>query len=271
MFSGIGGFALAARWMNWETVQFVEIDPFCQAVLRKNFNGVPIHGDIKTFNGESLRGTIDILTGGFPCQPYSTAGQGKGTADDRHLWPEMRRVIGEVQPRWIVGENVSGLLSWNGGLVLKQIQIDLENQGFTMFPPAVLPACGVNAPHRRDRVWIIARSTKRFSNHENSSSNGTHKVQEKRFDEPESTTNPDRIRQPRPRQPLESVHTKKDRAGQASWSDDVGTWPTEPPVRIGNDGLSIELVRCAIHGAGNAIVPQVALEIYKAIEATMKA
>ena len=157
LFSGIGGFALAARWMGWQTVQFVEIDNFCQKVLTKNFPNVPIHGDIKTFNGESLRGTIDILTGGFPCQPFSAAGKRKGTEDSRHLWPEMLRVIGEVQPSVIVGENVYGLLNWSGGLVFQQVQTDLENLGYSV-TPFVLPACGIQAPHRRDRVWFVAHS-----------------------------------------------------------------------------------------------------------------
>jgi DNA (cytosine-5)-methyltransferase 1 len=113
LFSGIGGFALAARWMNWETVQFVEIDKYCQKVLAKNFPNVPIHGDIKTFSGEPFRGTVDILTGGFPCQPFSHSGLRNGKDDDRYLWPQMLRVIKEVQPHYIVGENVSGLI--NGG------------------------------------------------------------------------------------------------------------------------------------------------------------
>lgn len=111
LFSGIGGFALAARWMGWETVQFVELDKFCQRVLEKNFPGVPIHGDIKTFDGTRFRGAVDIVTGGFPCQPFSTAGKRKGKADDRYLWPEMLRVIGEARPTFVVGENVAGIIS----------------------------------------------------------------------------------------------------------------------------------------------------------------
>src|SRR5690242_14537733 len=102
LFSGIGGFSLAAGWAGFTTVQFCEIDPFCQKVLAKNFPGVPIHDDIRTLAGESL-GPIDLITGGFPCQPFSVAGKRRGADDDRHLWPEMARLVGECRPRWVLG------------------------------------------------------------------------------------------------------------------------------------------------------------------------
>src|SRR5690606_26122536 len=143
--------------MGWETVQFVELDKFCQQVLKKHWPNVPIHDDIKTFDGTKYRGAIDIVTGGFPCQPFSTAGKRKGPKDDRYLWPDMLRVIREVQPSYVVGENVYGLVNWSGGLVFEQVCADLENEGYQV-QPVILPACGVNAPHRRDRVWFIAYS-----------------------------------------------------------------------------------------------------------------
>ena len=151
LFSGIGGFALACRWNGIETVQFVEIDPFCQKVLNKNFPGVPIHDDIKTFkyDGEPPF----ILTGGFPCQPYSCAGKRKGAEDDRALWPEMLRVIQEAKPRWVIGENVAGFVSMG----LDQCISDLEGEGYEV-QTFIIPACAVNAPHRRDRVWIVANN-----------------------------------------------------------------------------------------------------------------
>ena len=151
LFSGIGGFALAARWAGLETVQFVEIDKFCQKVLQKNFPGVPIHDDIKTFKYAGT--TPFILTGGFPCQPFSCAGKRRGKEDDRYLWPEMLRVISEVKPTWIIGENVAGFINMG----LDDCISDLEAQGYEV-QAFIVPACAVNAPHRRDRVWIVANT-----------------------------------------------------------------------------------------------------------------
>lgn len=157
LFTGIGGFDLAAEWMGWENVFQVEIDDFCQKVLTKNFPNVERYKDIKEFDGTKYRGAVDIISGGFPCQPFSQAGKRKGTADNRYLWPEMLRIIGEVQPGWVVGENVRGLTNWNGGLVFDQVQADLEAEGYEVLP-FLLPACAVNAPHRRDRIWFVAYS-----------------------------------------------------------------------------------------------------------------
>lgn len=196
LFSGIGGFALAARWAGIHTVQFVEIDPFCQKVLNKNFSGVPIHGDIKTFTyanwdrlqeqGAEQQTSGDrqlfqnqpfLLTGGFPCQPFSCAGKRRGKEDDRYLWEEMLRVIKEFKPTWIIGENVNGIRSmeFQDGVselegdtafqedgnsdytnVLDGICDSLEAIGYEV-QPIIIPACAVNAPHRRYRVWIVGR------------------------------------------------------------------------------------------------------------------
>lgn len=158
LFSGIGGFDLAAEWMGWENVFHCEINKYCQQILKQNFPKSILYEDIKKTDFKEWNGKIDIISGGFPCQPYSNAGKRKGKEDDRHLWPEMLRAIREVQPAWIVGENVAGLLNWNGGMVLSEIKTDLENSGFEVFPPCILPACGKNAPHRRDRLWIVAYS-----------------------------------------------------------------------------------------------------------------
>lgn len=200
LFSGIGGFALAAQWAGIETVQFVEIDSFCRKVLNKNFKGVPIWDDIKTFtntngNGLQKQGAEQqasgdrqlfqdrpfILTGGFPCQPFSCAGKRKGTDDSRHLWPHMLRVIKEFKPKWIIGENVAGIINIKSmeqqdsepdmesetfdersdsepSGVLLNILSDLEQAGYSV-QIFVIPACAVNAPHRRDRVWIVANRT----------------------------------------------------------------------------------------------------------------
>ena len=153
LFSGIGGFSLAAEWTgSIRTVAFCEIEPFCQKVLRKHWPDVPISSDIKELRGEDI-GTVDILTGGFPCQPFSCAGKQRGKEDDRYLWPEMFRVIQETKPTWVIGENVAGLIN----LALEDCFLDLEAEGYEV-QPLIIPACAVNAPHRRDRVWIVGYS-----------------------------------------------------------------------------------------------------------------
>jgi len=157
LFSGIGGFDLAAEWMGWENIFHCEWNEFGQKVLKHYWPKSISYGDITKTDFTIYRGRIDILTGGFPCQPYSTAGKRRGKADDRHLWPEMLRAIREIQPRWIVGENVRGLTNWNGGMVFDEVQADLETEGYEVLP-FLLPACAVNAPHRRDRIWFVAHS-----------------------------------------------------------------------------------------------------------------
>lgn len=155
LFSGIGGFDLAADWMGWENVFHCEWNEFGKQVLKYYWPNAISYHDITKTDFTIHRGGIDILTGGFPCQPYSTAGKRLGKDDDRHLWPEMLRAIREIQPTWIVGENVRGLTNWNGGVVFDEVQADLEALGYEV-QSFILPACAVNAPHRRDRVWIVA-------------------------------------------------------------------------------------------------------------------
>ena len=156
LFSGIGGFDLAAQWMGWENVFHVERDPFCRQVLSHHFPESQSFDDVKTFDATHFRGRVSIISGGFPCQPFSAAGKRAGTSDDRYLWPEMFRIIREARPTYVVAENVRGLLSWNEGLVLDTVCADLEGEGYEVFP-VVLPAASVaNCPHRRYRIWIVA-------------------------------------------------------------------------------------------------------------------
>jgi DNA (cytosine-5)-methyltransferase 1 len=159
LFSGIGGFDLAAEWMGWENVFHCEWNEFGKKVLHHYWPQSISYHDITKTDFTIHRGKIDILTGGFPCQPYSSAGKRKGKEDERHLWPQMLRAIREIQPRWVVGENVLGLVNWSGGLVFHEVQADLEAEGYEVWP-YVLPAVSVNAPHRRDRVWFVAKNTK---------------------------------------------------------------------------------------------------------------
>lgn len=155
LFEGIGGFSLAARWAGWETPVMVEWSAYCQSVLKKNFPDATIFGDIHRFDGRPYAGQIDVITGGFPCQPFSHAGKRNGADDDRYLWPEMLRVIREVAPEWVIGENVAGLISMDSGRVFDAILSDLENAGYCA-EAYIIPAIAVGAPHRRDRVWIVA-------------------------------------------------------------------------------------------------------------------
>ena len=155
LFSGIGGFSYAAETLigGYETVAFCEMDEFCQKVLKKHWPQVPIFDDVRTLDATRL-GRIDIVTGGYPCQPFSQAGRRQGEEDERHLWPEMLRIIKSCQPRYVVAENVAGHVTMG----LDQVLTDLEDQGYTT-RPIIVPACAKNAPHRRDRVWIIGQLT----------------------------------------------------------------------------------------------------------------
>jgi DNA (cytosine-5)-methyltransferase 1 len=187
LFSGIGGFDLAAEWMGWENIFHCEWNPFGQKVLKYHFPNSISYEDITKTDFTIHRGRIDILTGGFPCQPYSMAGKRLGKEDERHLWPEMLRAIREIRPRWVVGENVLGLVNWSGGLVFHEVQADLEAEGYEV-QPYVLPACAVNAPHRRDRVWFVAyRDIGSRQEHKLCSGRN---MSEKRFDSSGITSNP---------------------------------------------------------------------------------
>jgi len=155
LFSGIGGFDYAAECVGFHNIFNCEIDPFCRKVLDFHFPNADKLIDIKTTNFEKYEGKINVLSGGFPCQPFSVAGKRKGTDDNRYLWSEMLRAIKEIKPTYIVAENVYGLLSQSNGVVFEQVCSDMEAEGYEV-QPFIIPACGVNAPHRRYRVWIIA-------------------------------------------------------------------------------------------------------------------
>ena len=246
LFSGIGGFDLAAQWMGWENIFHCEINPFCQRVLSYHFPNSIQHHDITKTDFTVYRGKLDILTGGFPCQPFSVAGKQLGTEDDRHLWPEMLRAISETQPSWIVGENVRGLVNWSGGLVFEQVQADLEAQGYEVIP-FILPACAVDAPHRRDRVWFVA-----YSN--------IIRLERRVYQE-------GREREA----PTFNASTFHSLQLWKGWQN----FPTQSPICSGDDGLPDRLDAItfskwrqeSIKAYGNAVVPPLVLEIFKAIEA----
>lgn len=306
LFSGIGGFDLAAEWMGWENIFHCEISEFPRQILKYHFPNSICYEDIKKTDFTKHRGEIDIISGGFPCQPYSNAGKRRGKDDDRHLWPEMCRVIREIQPRFVVGENVAGLLSWNNGMVFHEIITDLENEGYET-QAFLIPACATNAPHRRDRIFFVAYSNgteQRDNFRENIGQEGeiwrgkeVDVFRELRGNGVTTYTNNGsglcNTVQTR-RTELEELHEPPsnvaDTNGIGLWREGDGfgkskfngknykrndweNFPTQSPICGGDDGIPTELDGItfpkwrneSIKGGGNAIVPQVAFQIFKAV------
>jgi DNA (cytosine-5)-methyltransferase 1 len=291
LFSGIGGFDLASEWMNWENVFHCEIEKFPRKILKYYWSNAKSYEDITKTDFSIHKGEIDILTGGFPCQPYSVAGKRRGKEDTRHLWPEMLRAIREIKPKWVVGENVRGIVNWNEGLVFEEVQSDLEAEGYEV-QPFILPACGVNAPHRRERIWFIA-----YSNGERCDCGGGNRKERQvqdNFNRHASKDKPERKRGEcrscetgKVRNATYSCCSVKQRKHKCeqekrkSYRQNSGIvptcfndFPTQTPICDGDDGLSDRLDAItfpkwrteSIKGGGNAIVPQVAMMIFKAIE-----
>ncbi|HPV97952.1 MAG TPA: DNA (cytosine-5-)-methyltransferase [Spirochaetota bacterium] len=379
LFSGIGGFALAAREVwgdDYHNVFFCEMNKYCQAVLRKNFGkDVKIYDDIRTVTADAYRSgyvhgrvevepakrhdkafgesvasiesssvRIDLLTGGFPCQPFSQAGQRRGTEDDRYLWPEMLRVIKEFRPTWVIGENVAGILSMaqyesgaemgsetdlfgntvksgskSGQGILYGIIGDLEQIGYSV-QTFVIPACAVNAPHRRDRVWIVANSRCEHGERAKNTGESTRQIcgekdaimSERPVGNARNTTSDGCSRRGQGIEVEEGLQQRPEPAGElaggfeGSYCDDTDTtngrceeyrtqseqernsckqslWDenwlsvaTRTCVRGMDDGLPVELDGLKLSKSGhrverlkalgNAIVPQVAIEIMQAIK-----
>ena len=344
LFEGIGGFSSAAKMAGWETLATCEINPFGQRVFKHYWPGAYHHGDIKTLTYETINAELSarygtdwrkepvIITGGFPCQPYSVAGKRRGKEDDRHLWPEMLRVIREVSPEWVVGENVFGLVNWDGGLVFDEVQSDLEAAGYEV-QPFILPACGVNAPHKRERVWFVAHRTSKLQHGDDRrkcrdkrrenvqqedrkantiqptaiSKNGTtsyshhhgphgtkngqsdNQGDNRRSSGAHATVEPSRCCGSAVDSDTNHKGLERSERGcpHGEWNGEEAPgsvaecakipawdqWPTQPPVCGGNDGIPTGLVGITVpkhrseslKAYGNAIVPQVAYQIFKVI------
>ena len=186
LFSGIGGFSLGMEaTKRIKTIGFVEKDKFCQKVLQKNFSNIPIEEDIRNVKGSNY--AAEIVSGGFPCQPFSVAGKRRGQDDDRYLWDETIRVVAETKPKWFVGENVEGIININNGLVLRQVQTDLEKEDFQV-QCLVIPASGIGAWHQRKRVWIIAHSNSNRNRNEIRKSYGEEKKIQREYRQKNSTS-----------------------------------------------------------------------------------
>lgn len=336
VFSGGGGFEYAAQLMGWNIKFTCEIDDFCNRILKYYFPNAAHHTDIRDTEFTQYRGQIDVLTGGFPCQPFSVAGSRKGADDDRYLWPETLRAVREIRPTWFIGENVAGITSMvqpgtetqvesqsslfeesNTETILEQefiietIYRDLECEGYSV-QPVIIPACAVGAPHKRNRIWIAAHSTikglqdriksngrtdteKDRSGMDNRierscsirTSSDTHEfngdisgfcsggLSQLKTTSVSSYSNvqTDRLE----RRHNERAHRWNKQKIGAKTHDSAGLWndfPTVSPVCSGNDGFSDRLDGItfskwraeSVKLFGNAIVPQVSLEIFKAIE-----
>lgn len=318
LFSGIGGFDLAAEWMGWENVFHCEWNPFGQRNLKYHFPNAESFNDITKTDFTKYANKIDILTGGFPCQPYSSAGKRKGKEDERHLWPEMLRAIREISPRFVVGENVRGLTNWNGGMVFDEVCAELEALGYQV-APCIIPACGVDAPHRRERVWFVAKNTMRsgFLQREsikkgaevwqqqdtctgstewvylserdatNTNSNGLNEcnsndeinTNQRGFNaqyDVESVTLYTNSPIGQGEHIMQTWQREFDGSDCGNGINNFQNFPTQSPICGGDDGLPTELDGItfskwreeSIKAYGNAIVPQVAYQIFKAIQET---
>lgn len=331
LFSGIGGAELAATWMGWRNLFHCEVDPFCRRVLGYHYPESTSYGDIRETDFTPWHGKIDVLTGGFPCQPYSLAGKREGNRDDRALWPQMLRAIREIKPSWVVGENVAGILSMvesgrevavgreaslfgedNSERITERSRFtadaiceSLEREGYSV-QPFLIPACAVGAPHRRDRVWIIAnRNDTGIEEVEQGRQDGVLSVgvatdtysnrqrhgqdKQKPISERERTSDVIYVRKEeastyahgtgrreqhvagKPEEPRYDTRICAEELLALRWAG----FPTvKPVVRAGDDGLPGRLSGISfpkwreqsVKALGNSWVPQVAYEIFRAIQ-----
>jgi DNA (cytosine-5)-methyltransferase 1 len=304
LFSGIGGFDLAAQWMGWENVFHCEWMEFPRKVLDYHFPNADSHIDICKTDFKKYANKIDILTGGFPCQPFSLAGKRKGTDDERYLWGEMLRAIQEIKPKFVIAENVFGITNIDGGLVFEQVCLDLEGEGYEV-QPFIICAAAKNAPHRRDRCWFIAYSNKRnreevgfqtrrkeyldgikreqYATNTNGNGfdqcNGNNEVNTSQggFN---ALNDLDTITMHTNCTMREGQHIGQKREGKFNRSNsgnginNFQNFPTQSPICGGDDGIPCQLDGItfskwrqeSIKGYGNAIVPQIAYQLFEIIQ-----
>ena len=283
LFSGIGGFSLALERVGFKTIGFCEIDPYCRLLLQKHWKGVTIHNDIKKLEAKDISKPVDILTGGFPCQPYSVAGKQKGTDDNRYLWPDMFRIIKEVKPTFVIAENVRGIINIQNGMVFETVCSDLEAEGFEV-QSFIIPAAGVGAPHKRERVWIVGYSkhngslTSKIERRNTETSTRTQEGTNTTLEPKRTSGSRNNVTMENTRRKLyerpsvgeknedetrKEITDQHQRSSSTSW----GSWQSEPNVGRVANGVPQRAHR--LRGLGNAIVPQIAEEIGKAIWKTL--
>jgi len=267
LFSGIGGFSYGLEKTGFQTVAFCEMDKYCKLVLQKHWKGTKIYNDVKEITKEKLEADgvelPEIITGGFPCQPFSIAGKQKGTNDDRHLWPEMFRIIKELKPRWIIGENVRGIVNIQDGVVFETVCTDLESEGYEV-QAFNIPAAGVGAPHRRERIWIVAnsrRTLRQGTELREKNENETRKEDADQHQRSSSSPEPNVANASAGRRASQKteVSTRGNGIEHQSW------WQSEPDVGRVANGISGRVHR--LRALGNSIVPKIAEEIGRAIMA----
>jgi DNA (cytosine-5)-methyltransferase 1 len=312
LFSGIGGFDLASEWMGWTNLFHCEWMEFPRKVLDYYWPDADSHIDICKTDFKKYANQIDVLTGGFPCQPFSMAGKRKGTDDERYLWGEMLRAIQEIKPKFVIAENVFGITNIDGGLVFEQVCLDLEGEGYEV-QPFIIPACAKNAPHRRDRVWFVAyRNNSRFQKARTKQQTAGVK-QYRELDGNATNTDCDGFKQCNSEYEKhtgegreyalndfeqnvtdtkcigwnevrhdngEFKKSQQTKCGkfQFSGANSTQSWwrnfPSQSPICSGDDGLPTELDGItfskwraeSIKGYGNAIVPQVAFELFQVLQ-----
>ncbi len=277
LFSGIGGFSLGMERAGMVTVAFCEIEDYPVSILNKHWPSVPVHRDIRKLDGKQFFNKIDILCGGFPCQPYSVAGQQKGEEDDRHLWPEMFRIVKESRPTWVVAENVAGFIT----MALDDVLLDLETEGYTT-QSFVIPACAVGGVHKRDRVWIIgyAEHNGRYGSENgqgDTSGNDRNQKGKDKIIKTKGSSCKGRDDADTDNQGLQGTSSSRNIESKRPNAEQLITGlrdtyrpefkpigiPTQPPVCHRDNGLPDRVAR--LKALGNAVVPQVPEIIGRAI------
>lgn len=251
LFAGIGGLDLGFERAGWRCAWQVERDEFCTRVLEKHWPSVPRFSDVREVGAANLE-RVDLVCGGFPCQPWSSAGKRRGTDDDRHLWPEMARIVSELRPRWVVGENVFGLF----GPQLDLCAADLEGEGYTVWP-VVLPACALDAPHKRERIFILGYAEDRCEPTESVNDEAS-RLSSVGAGRPLNVADADSAGSQRRNsgELRECSCERSARESSASEPAAAAIWKSEPGLGRVADGVPRRVDR--LRSLGNAVVPQVA-------------
>jgi DNA (cytosine-5)-methyltransferase 1 len=271
LFSGIGGFSLGLESTGYfETIGFVEKDKFCHEVLKKNFPNITIESEVRNVKGSNYK--ADIITGGFPCQPFSVAGKRRGTDDDRYLWDETIRIIRETKPRWFIGENVEGIINIQDGMVLRQVQDDLEKEGFQV-QCLVIPASGIGAWHQRKRVWIVAYSDNNGSHRSKGNETIKSSNQSKEWvsigdDKDVSDTNSEGSQGHGVSTNMETMQISEEHTTKTDTEEQQTWWQTQSRICGVPHGVSFSVDKNRKHrikSLGNSIVPLIARQLGLAI------